>query len=79
MPLSLRIPPETESRLSTLAKRKEKTKAALILEALDEQYHLKKDRAQLVRETAGWMSKAESETLRRDVSELNEVEERDWP
>ena len=34
MPISLRIPPETNSRLQALADKKGKTKTELILEAL---------------------------------------------
>ena len=79
MPISLRIPPETNSRLQALADKKGKTKTALILEALDEKYNLKKSRRELNRELSGWMSPDEGTELREAAAVFDKVDERDWP
>lgn len=79
MQVSLRVPRETNERLSILAEKTGKTKTALILEALEEKYALKKDRASLIRNLAGWMSKVESDVLRNAVSDFDTVHDKDWP
>lgn len=79
MQVSLRVPRETNERLSILAEKTGKTKTALILEALEEKYALKKDRANLIRNLAGWMSKVESDVLRNAVSDFDTVHDKDWP
>lgn len=79
MQVSLRVPRETNERLSILAEKTGKTKTALILEALEEKYALKKDRASLIRNLAGWMSKVESDALRNAVSDFDTVHDKDWP
>ncbi len=79
MQVSLRIPKKTGARLQSLAEKTGKTKTALILEAFDEKYALKKDRSQLIRELAGWMSTEECKELRRLVSEFEAVDDKDWP
>ena len=78
MQVSLRVPPKTSARLKALAEKTGKTKTALIIEALDEKYALKKSRSQLVRELAGWMPAAECEGLRNAVADFNTVDDKDW-
>lgn len=78
MQVSLRIPPKTGDRLKALEAKTGKTKTALILEALQEKYEPQKDRSQLIRDLAGWMSKEESETLRKTVDEFNTIQDDDW-
>jgi predicted transcriptional regulator len=79
MPISLRLPPETNARLQALAAKTGKTKTALVLEALNKKYHFQKDRAQLIRDLSGWMSSDESEVLRESVADFRTVNEGDWP
>ena len=79
MQVSLRVPPKTGDRLNSLARKTGKTKSALIMEALDEKYCPKKDRAQLVRELSGWMPKTDCNELREAVSAFNTVNDEDWP
>ena len=78
MPLSLRMPPKKEEMIKKAAKRAGKTKSAYILEAVDEKLGLVKNREQMIREFAGWLSHDEAEE-RRNVTELfNQVNEEDW-
>lgn len=79
MQVSLRVPPETIARLNALSKKTGKTKTTLILEALHEKYGLAKNRSQLVRELAGWMSQDECNELRKAVANFDEVGDGDWP
>ena len=78
MQVSIRVPPETSDRLKSLVEKTGKTKTALILEAIDEKYALKKEHSQLVRELAGWMSQAECDDLRHTVADFDKVDDRDW-
>ena len=78
MPISLRIPLKTNSRLQALATQKGKTKTALILEALDEKYNLKKSRRELIRESAGWMPPDEGAELREATAVFDNVDDGDW-
>lgn len=78
MQVSLRVPPEISNRLKRLAEKTGKTKTALILEAIDEKYAPKKERSQLIREIAGWMPRAESNALRKAVSDFDKVDDMDW-
>jgi len=78
MQISLRVPPKTGERLKSLAHKAGKTKTALILEALKEKYEPKKNRSQIVRDLAGWMSKAECEELRNAVELFNKIDDEDW-
>jgi ribosome-binding protein aMBF1 (putative translation factor) len=55
-----------------------KTKAAYILNAADEKSGLVKNREQVVRELAGWLSHEEAQELRKAVEVFNKVEEGDW-
>lgn len=79
MHVSLRVPPETSALLTSLAKKTGKTKTALIIEALEEKYALKKSRSQTVRDLAGWMSPEESDALRNAVADFDKVDDKDWP
>ena len=78
MPISLRIPSEKDKIIKKAARRTGKTKTAYILEAVDEKLGVVKDRAQLVRELAGWLSHEEAEELREAVQIFEEVREEDW-
>ena len=78
MPISLRIPSEKDKIIKKAARKTGKTKTAYILEAVDEKLGVVKDRAQLVRELAGWLSHEEAEELREAVQIFEEVHEEDW-
>ena len=78
MPLSLRIPPEKEEMIKKAAAKAGKSKTAYILEAVDEKLGISKDRAQTIRELAGWLSHEEAEEMRESVEVFNRVEEEDW-
>jgi uncharacterized protein (DUF1778 family) len=78
MPLSLRIPPEKEKMIRKAAARAGKTKSAFILEALDEKLGLAEDRAQTVRNLAGWLSKEEAGELIESMDILSHVHHEDW-
>ncbi len=56
---------------------KGKTKTALILEALEEKYNLKKSRRDLIRESAGWLSADEAAELREAMAIFDQVDEED--
>ncbi len=78
MPLSLRIPPKKEEMIKKAAKRAGKTKSAYILEAVDEKLGLVKNREQMIREFAGWLSHDEADELRKATEAFNQVNEGDW-
>ncbi|NQT68056.1 MAG: DUF1778 domain-containing protein [Desulfobacteraceae bacterium] len=78
MPLSLRMPPKKEEMIKKAAKRAGKTKSAYILEAVDEKLGLVKNREQMIREFAGWLSHDEAEELRKATEVFNQVNEGDW-
>ena len=78
MPISLRIPSEKDKIIKKAARKTGKTKTAYILEAVDEKLGLVKDRDQLVRELAGWLSHEEAEELREAVQIFEEGHEEDW-
>ena len=78
MPVSLRIPSEKDEMLKRAAARGRKTKTAFILEAVDEKLGLVKNREQVVRELAGWLSHAEAQELRKAVEIFEKVGEEDW-
>ena len=77
MPVSLRIPSQKDEMLTRAAARGRKTKTAFILEAVDEKLGLVKNREQVVRELAGWLSHAEAQELRKAVEIFEKVEEED--
>ena len=78
MPLSLRMPPKKEEMIKKAAKRAGKTKSAYILEAVDEKLGLVKNREQMIREFAGWLSHDETEELRKATEVFNQVNKGDW-
>ncbi len=78
MPLSLRIPPQKEILLRKYAKKRGKTKTAVILEAIDEKLGIKKNRSQLIRDLSGWMNHEEAEELRKSLQFFNQINEGDW-
>jgi uncharacterized protein (DUF1778 family) len=72
---NLRISPEKDRIIKKAAKKTGNTKLAYIIDAVDEKSGLVKDRAQLVREVAGWLSHEEAEELRQAVQVFEEVHE----
>ena len=78
MPLSLRIPPEKEKMIKKAALKAGKSKSAYILEALDEKLGIVKNRENMIREFAGWLSHGEAEDLRKSLEVFNQVNEGDW-
>jgi predicted DNA-binding protein len=78
MPLSLRIPPEKVKLIEKAAKKAGKTKSSFIIEAVDEKLGIKKDREQLIRDLAGWMTKAEARELKRNLEVFNKINDEDW-
>ncbi len=78
MPVSLRLPPGKEEKIKRAAAKSGKSKTAFILEALDEKLGLQKNREQLIRELAGWLSHDEAEELRRAVGVFDTLHEGDW-
>jgi predicted DNA-binding protein len=78
VPLSLRIPSEKEKLIQKAATKTGKTKTAYILQAVDEKLGVVKDRGQLVRELAGWLSHEDAEELRESVQVFETVLEGDW-
>ena len=78
MPLSLRIPSKTENMIKRAASKAGKTKSAYILEAVYEKLGLTKSREQLIRETAGWLSRKEATELRKSIDAFGKVDEADW-
>ena len=79
MQISLRIPPETNAKLQIMATKSGKTKTALILDAVNDKYHMKKKRSELIRELAGWMTPEECAELRDAIADFNVIDDRDWP
>ena len=79
MPISLRIPPKREEAIAKAAKKAGKTKTAFIIEAINEKLGLIKNREQVVRRTAGWLSPEEASDLKAAVKEFEEIREGDWP
>jgi hypothetical protein len=78
MPLSLRIPRQKDRAIKKAASKAGKTKTAFILEAVEEKLGIRKDREQMIRALAGWMSHEEAEILRREVEAFNTVNPGDW-
>ncbi len=62
-----------------MAEKSGKTKTALILDAVNEKYHIKKKRTELIRELAGWMSPDECAELRNAVADFDEINDGEWP
>ncbi len=78
MPVSLRLPPAKEEKIKRAAAKSGKSKTAFILEAVDEKIGLHKNRGQLIREFAGWLSHDEAEKLRQAVGIFGAIHEGDW-
>jgi len=78
MPLSLRIPLEKDEMIKRAAARSKKTKTAYILEAVDEKLGVAKNREQIVRELAGWLTREEANEVREAVEIFDKVNEGDW-
>jgi len=78
MPVSLRIPPETEKMIKRVVSRTGKTKTGYILEAIHEKLGLTKPREQLIREMAGWLSPEEVQELQKTMQVFSRVDEADW-
>jgi uncharacterized protein (DUF1778 family) len=78
MPVSLRIPSGKDEMLRRAAAKSRKTKTAYILEAVDEKLGLVRNREQVVRELAGWLSYEEAQEMRKAVEIFNKVDEEDW-
>ena len=78
MPVSLRIPSEKNEILKKAAAKSRKTKTAYNLEAVDEKLGLIKNRKQMIRKLAGWLSHEEAEELRESVRIFNQVNQGDW-
>lgn len=78
MPLSLRIPPRKDTLLRKLADKTGKTKTAIIMEAVDEKLGLHKDRRQVIRDLAGWMSPDEARELKQSLKVFEQINEGDW-
>jgi predicted DNA-binding protein len=72
------MPPQKEEMIKKAAKKAGKTKSAYILEAVDEKLGLVKNREQMIREFAGWLSHDEAEELRKATEVFNQVNEGDW-
>lgn len=64
--------------LRRAAARARKSRTAYILEAIDEKLGIKKNRDQIIRELAGWMSHEEAEELRSSRTVFDELHEGDW-
>jgi hypothetical protein len=72
------MPAQTEELIRKVAKKKGQTQTAVIMEAVDEKFGLKKNRRQLIRELAGWMSHAEAEELRNSRRHFEQIHAGDW-
>ena len=78
MPLSLRIPADKERKLERYANKAGMSKTAVILSAVDEKLGLTRNRDQVIRVLAGWLSHEEAEELRDSVEVFNQINEGDW-
>jgi predicted transcriptional regulator len=78
MTISLRVTEEIKSKLQAIADKTGKTKTDLILDALNEKFHFKKKRGELIYNLAGWMTKKEGSELRKNVGEFEKINEGDW-
>lgn len=74
MPVSLRVPSKKDEKNKKVAAKNRKTKTAYILEAVDEKLGLVKNREQVAKELADWLSHEEAQELRKAVEIFNKVE-----
>jgi hypothetical protein len=65
---------EEEKMIKKSVAKGKKTKTAHTLDAVDERSGLVKNREQVVRELAGWLSHEEAQELRKAVETFNKVE-----
>jgi uncharacterized protein (DUF1778 family) len=78
MPLSLRIPSKKEEMIKKAAVKAGKTKSAYIIDAVDEKLGLVKNRENVIRELAGWLSKDEAAELRKATEVFSQINDGDW-
>ena len=78
MPLSLRIPSKKEEMIKKAAVKAGKTKSAYIIDAVDEKLGLVKNRENVIRELAGWLSKDEAAELRKATEVFSQINNGDW-
>lgn len=78
MPLKLRIPPEKEKIIEKAALKAGRSKSAYILEAVDEKLGIVKNRENIIRKFADWLSHDEAEELKKSQEVFNRVNEGDW-
>jgi uncharacterized protein (DUF1778 family) len=78
MPISLRIPPKKEELIRQAAKKAGKTKTSFILDAVDEKLQLVENREQIIRKTAGWLSRREASQLDDNLKVFEIIDEVDW-
>jgi uncharacterized protein (DUF1778 family) len=78
MPISLRIPSEKEELIRRAAKKECKTRTAFILDAIDEKLGLTKNRSQVVKELAGYLSPEEARELKESIGPQREIHDEDW-
>lgn len=78
MLLRLNISAYKERLIQQASKKADKSITAFVNEAIDEKLGLTKNREQLIREMAGYLSHEEAENLRKTVNHFNEINEGDW-
>ena len=78
MPISLRIPPKKEELIRQAAEKSGKTKTSFILDAVDEKLQLVEKREQIIRKTAGWLSRKEASQLEDSLKVFERIDEVDW-
>jgi len=61
-----------------MLKKTRKTKTSVFLETADTKSALCKDRKQLIRDFAGWMSPDEAAELRESMQPFSQIHEGDW-
>ena len=65
-------------KIQNYAKKAGMTKTAVILSAVDEKLGLAKNREQIIRELAGWLSHEEAAELREAAEVFSQIHEGDW-
>jgi uncharacterized protein (DUF1778 family) len=78
VPTSIRIPKKQEALIEKAAARSGVSKTAFILAAVNEKLGVLKDRSQLIRELAGWLSHEDATELRESVASFGEIHPGDW-
>jgi hypothetical protein len=72
------LPEHEEKLINELVQKTGQTKTAVILEAVAGKLGTCKNKKQLIRELAGWMSHDEAAQLRNDLQHFDQVVEGDW-